>query len=556
MRGMIQDHPLLISSLLRHAVTNHAKQGVIALDRNPDGSSRGTVTKTGYAALAGRAAQLAHALTRLGVEQGDRIATLAWNDQRHFELYYAISGMGAVCHTVNPRLFPDQITYIIRHAEDRWIFVDPTILPLLEAIFDGIADVPRGIVVMAAELPETKLANRTSLLAYEELIANEPSSFDWPVFDENTASSLCYTSGTTGNSKGVLYSHRSTVLHTWAIALPEAIALHPGVTILPVVPMFHANAWGTIYAATMTGANLAMPGPRLDGQSLYELIMAAGVNYVGGVPTVWMGLLEYLRKSGNRLPSGMRGIAGGSALPPALSEAFWKEHGLRIDHGWGMTELSPVGAYNMETRPLDTLSDNEIISAAAKQGRPPFGIELKIIDDDGNDRPRDGSAVGELVARGPWVTSGYYKNDEASKTAFTADGWFRTGDVATIDPDGYIELVDRVKDLIKSGGEWISSIDLENLALTMPGIREAAAIPARHKKWDERPLIIAVREAGATVDAEGLRAHLAGKLAKWMLPDAIIFVDELPHTATGKIMKRDLREQYADYLERIGLDEA
>lgn len=556
MLGLMQDHPLLISTLLQHAATNHAKTGILSLDRDASGASLGTVTHTNYAELAKRAAKLANALDRLGIQRGDRIGTLAWNDQRHFELYYAISGIGAICHTLNPRLFPEQLTYIIRHAEDRWLFVDPTILPALEKIFDGIKDVPAGIVVMADRVPETKVAGQIQLLAYDDLIATEADTYDWPIFDENTASSLCYTSGTTGNSKGVLYSHRSTILHTWAIASAEAIAMHRGTTLLPIVPMFHANAWGTIYAATMTGTTLAMPGPRLDGQSLYELITSSNTNYIGGVPTIWMGLLEYLRKSGNNLPAGMRGIAGGSALPPALSEAFWKEQGLRIDHGWGMTELSPVGAYNMPAKPLTEMSDDEIIAGAAKQGRPPYGVALKIIDDDGNELPRDGKAVGELVVRGSWVTSGYYKDDEANKTAFTHDGWFRTGDVSTIDEDGFIELVDRVKDLIKTGGEWISSIDLENLALTIPGIREAAAIPARHKKWDERPLIIAVRDEGAEIDADGVRDYLAKTLSKWMLPDAVIFVDELPHTATGKIMKRTLRDEYADYLEKHGLDQS
>lgn len=362
MRGLMQDHPLLITSLLQHAATSHTKTGILSLDRDASGASLGTVTKTNYRDLEKRAAQLANALIRLGIKSGDRIATLAWNDKRHFELYYAISGIGAICHTVNPRLFPEQISYIIRHAEDRWIFVDPTILPVLANIFDTIKDVPTGIVVMAETIPETTLSGRIQLLAYEDLVTPEPETYDWPIFDENTASSLCYTSGTTGNSKGVLYSHRSTVLHTWAIASAEAIAMHAGTTILPIVPMFHANAWGTIYAATMTGANLAMPGPRLDGQSLYELVMATDTNYIGGVPTVWMGLLDHLRKSGNKLPSDMRGIAGGSALPPAISEAFWKEHGLRIDHGWGMTELSPIGAYNMPTKPLSQMSNGLAIA--------------------------------------------------------------------------------------------------------------------------------------------------------------------------------------------------
>ena len=385
----------------------------------------------------------------------------------------------------------------------------------------------------------------------------KPATYDWPIFDENTASSLCYTSGTTGNSKGVLYSHRSTLLHTWAIGSPEAVAMHAGTTLLPIVPMFHANAWGTIYAATMTGASIAMPGPRLDGQSLYELIIAAGATYIGGVPTVWMGLLDYLRKSGQqtaRRPArDRRRFGSATGIERSLLEGAWSQDRPRLGHDRDEPPSAPTIC-----RPSPSLRcrTRKCYKAPIKQGRAPYGVALKIIDDDGNDLPRDGKTVGELVVRGPWVTRGHYNDDEANKTAFTADGWFRTGDVATIDEDGFIELVDRVKDLIKSGGEWISSIDLENLALTLPGIKEAAAIPARHKKWDERPLVIAVREDSSDVDADALRTHLAKTLTKWMLPDAIIFVDELPHTATGKIMKRALRDTYADYLEKQGLDGA
>ncbi len=554
MRGQMQDHPLLISSLLNHASLNFRKQGIVSLDRDADGASLGSTTTVTYDVLARRTAKLANALIDLGVKPSDRIATLAWNDQRHFELYYAISGIGAVCHTINPRLFPDQLTYIVRHAADRWIAVDPTLLPVLEAVFDDVADVPEGIIVLSGAMPETPLAERTTVLLYENLIAPHTEVITWPSFDENSAAVMCYTSGTTGNPKGVLYSHRSTVLHAWSIALPDAVALSQSTVILPIVPMFHVNAWGTVYGAAMTGATMAMPGPRLDGQSLYELIEAAGVNYICGVPTVWLGLLDYLRKAGKKLPEGLRGVGGGSAIPRALIEAYWKEQGVRIDHGWGMTELSPVGAYNAPSRPLAEMSDEELIADAIKQGRAPYGVELKIIDEDENELPRDGQTSGELCVRGPWVTSGYYHDAEANKAAFTSDGWFKTGDVATIDGDGYIELVDRVKDLIKSGGEWISSIEVENLALTYPGIKEAAAVPARHKKWTERPIIVAVREEGASVDEEALREHLAKTLTKWMLPDAIVFVDELPHTATGKIMKRALRDDYADYLERHGLD--
>jgi len=552
MQGLMQDHPLLVSGLLTHAARNHSQSGIRTAERDGNGNATGNAAAITYPELSARVARLAHVLQALGVEPGDRIATLAWNDHRHYELYFAISGIGAVCHTINPRLFADQITYIIRHAEDRWIFIDPTLLHVLEGVADAIADVPAGIVVMAAAVPDTSLASQFPVHAYEDLLDGRPETFLWPVFNENTASSLCYTSGTTGNPKGVLYSHRSTVLHAWSIALPNAIAMHEWDVILPIVPMFHVNAWGSVYAATMTGASLAMPGPRLDGRGLCELIDAAGVTYIAGVPTVWLGLLAYLRESGNRLPAGLRGVCGGSALPPALVEAFWREHGIRIDHGWGMTELSPVGTYNTPPRTLDGLSSKEIAAADLKQGRPPYGIELKIIDEAGNDLPRDGRTQGELCVRGPWVTSGYFRDDAAIAAAFTADGWFRTGDVATIDEDGGMEIVDRVKDLIKSGGEWISSIELENLAMSHPGIRQAAAVPARHPKWDERPVLIAIPEPGAAVSEDDLRTHLAARLEKWMLPDAIIFVDELPLTATGKVMKRTLRQTFADYLERTG----
>jgi acyl-CoA synthetase (AMP-forming)/AMP-acid ligase II len=555
MQGLMQDHPLLISGLLTHAARNCRQSGILAVERDASGQSTGRARKTTYPDLARRAASLAHALTDLGIQSGDRIATLAWNDQRHYELYFAISGIGAVCHTINPRLFPDQISYIIRHAQDRWIFIDPTLMPVLERVAAQIAGVPAGIVVMADHVPDTPLKAHFDVLAYEELVADRPTTFDWPVFDENTASGLCYTSGTTGNPKGVLYSHRSTVLHAWSIALPGAISMHPADVILPIVPMFHVNAWGSVYAATMTGANLAMPGPRLDGKGLFELIEAAGVTYVAGVPTVWLGLLAYLRESGKKLPDGLRGVCGGSALPAALVEAFWTEHGVRVDHGWGMTELSPVGAYNTAPADLSGLTVAEIVAGDRKQGRPPYGIELKIIGADGNELPRDGETQGELCVRGPWVTSGYYNDDDANAGAFTADGWFRTGDVATIDQNGDMEIVDRVKDLIKSGGEWISSIELENLAMTHTAISQAAAVPARHPKWDERPILVAVREADAEVSEADLVAHLEKTLSKWMLPDAVVFVDELPLTATGKVMKRALRETYADYLERQGLDQ-
>ena len=547
MRGLMQDHPLLISALLRHAEANHRASGIITARRD------GPNTRHTYPQIASRSAQLANALIRLGIRPGDRIATMAWNDHRHVELYFAISGIGAICHTINPRLFADQISYIVQHAADRWLFIDSGLLPVVEPVFPQLRDTLEGIVVMAPHVPETSLATQTTVHAYEELISTEADTVDWPVFDENTASSLCYTSGTTGSPKGVLYSHRSTLLHAWTIALPDMVAMRAVDVILPIVPMFHVNAWGIPYAAALTGATLAMPGPNLDGASLHALITEENVTYAAGVPTVWLGLLQHLRTTGGTLPADLRGLVGGSALPQSLAETFQNEYGVRLEHGWGMTEMSPVGAYNAAKPENRDLSPEQYFAEhIRKQGRPPFGVEIKIIDTEGNALPHDGAAQGELCVRGPWITSGYFEAEDGGKAAFTADGWFRTGDVATIDASGYMLIVDRVKDLIKSGGEWISSIELENLALAVPGVREAAAVPARHPKWDERPILIVAREPQSEIDEAGIKDALARDLKSWMLPDAVVFVDELPHTATGKILKRQLREEYADYLVRTG----
>ena len=394
MRGLMQDHPLLISSLLRHAAQNH-RQGIIHSVFADGSTARHTYPEVGT-----RTARLANALVGLGIEPGDRVATMAWNDHRHFELYFAISGIGAVCHTINPRLFPDQLVYIIRHAGDRWLFIEPMLLPVLEGVFDEVAGTLEGVCVMAASVPETGLAGRVRLAAYEELLAPEPEEFDWPTFDENTASSLCYTSGTTGNPKGVLYSHRSTILHAFSAALPDAVGMRATDVVLPIVPMFHVNAWGTVYSAALTGASLAMPGPRLDGASLHKLIHDTGTTYICGVPTVWLGLLQYLRQSGERLPSGLRGVAGGSALPQAILEAYAREFDVRLEHGWGMTELSPIGAYNAPKPENAGMSQDDYFAHANKQGRPPFGVAMKIVDEAGNTLPHDGKAAGELCVRG------------------------------------------------------------------------------------------------------------------------------------------------------------
>jgi 3-(methylthio)propionyl---CoA ligase len=544
MRGLMQDHPLLISSLLQHAEANHRQAGVItAVLGAPN-------IRHTWPEIAARSAKLANALKRLGIKPGDRIATMAWNDHRHVELYFAISGLGAICHTINPRLFADQIRYIIRHAADRWLFIDPTLLPALEPVFPHLEGSLEGVFVMSPDVPATPLAAATDLVAYEHLLAAEPDTIDWPIFDENTASSLCYTSGTTGNPKGVLYSHRSTLLHAWSIALPDMVGMRSVDVVLPIVPMFHVNAWGIPYAAALTGATLAMPGPHLDGSSLHALMSDENVTYAAGVPTVWLGLLQHLRATGGRLPKNLRGLVGGSALPQSLAETYEMEFGVRLEHGWGMTEMSPVGAYNAPKPENQNITPRQYLTHhVRKQGRAPFGVEMKIIDPAGNALPHDGRTQGELCVRGPWITSGYYEAPvEDNDTAFTIDGWFRTGDVVTIDESGYMHIVDRVKDLIKSGGEWISSIELENLTLAIPGIREAAAVPARHPKWDERPILIVAREEGTNVTEAEVRNVLSTQLKSWMLPDAVVFVDDLPHTATGKILKRKLREDYADYL--------
>ncbi len=544
MRGSMQDHPLLISNILKHASQNHPNAGLITAQGD------GQFVRHTYPELAARSAQLANALRKLGIAPGDRVASLGWNDHAHFEFYYAVSGIGAICHTINPRLFADQLIYIIRHAEDRWIFIDASLLAVLEPVANDIKDILDGIVVFGDHIPETSLSTTFNIIAYEDLIANEPTIIDWPELDETTACTLCYTSGTTGNPKGVLYTHRSTVLHAWSLALPDAVGLRATDVILPIVPMFHVNAWGVPYAAPLVGATIAMPQRFLDGASLFTLIHDAKVTYAAGVPTIWLALDQYLKKTGGKLPQNMRGLVGGAALPESLATTFLDAHGITLDHAWGMTEMSPLGTYNSRKPENAHLSPSDYIAALIqKQGRPPFGVEMKLIDDDGATLAHDGETRGELCVRGPWITAGYFKVDQAiNDAAMTPDGWFKTGDVVTIDPSGYMHIVDRSKDLIKSGGEWISSIELENLALGIPGVAEAAAIPATHPKWDERPLLIVVKEENYNLTEEVIRDHLATHLKQWMLPDAVVFVSSLPHTATGKILKRSLRDDYASYL--------
>jgi acyl-CoA synthetase (AMP-forming)/AMP-acid ligase II len=537
MFGLMQDRPLLISSLIEFASLNHGDEEIVSR------TIEGPIHHYTYKECVVRSRQLAKALDKLGVDQGDRIATLAWNGYRHVEIYYGVSGMGAVCHTINPRLFPEQIIYIVNHAEDKYMFVDLTFVPLIEKVRDQIPNV-KGFVIMtdAAHMPETKLPN---VICYEDLLATVDDDYAWPTFDERTASSLCYTSGTTGNPKGVLFSNRSTILHSYGVCTLDGLGLSNMETILPVVPMFHVNAWGIPYAAAMCGAKMVLPGARMDGESLFELMESEQVTLSAGVPTIWMMLLKYMKQNDKKFTSMQRTVIGGAAAPRAMIETFEKEYDVRVIHAWGMTEMSPLGtACNLKKKHLNYSIDQKI-DLSLKQGRAVYGVDMKIVDAAGNDLPWDGKAFGNLLVRGPWITSGYFKGEGGN--AIDENDWFDTGDVATIDADGYMQITDRSKDVIKSGGEWISSIDVENEAVGCPGIAEAAVIAVSHPKWDERPLLVAVKAEGATVTKEDVIEHLKGSLAKWQLPDDVIFVDQLPHTATGKILKTKLRSEYKGY---------
>jgi fatty-acyl-CoA synthase len=538
----MQQQPLLISSILRHAARHHASGEIVSK------TTEGAIHRTTYAALESRARRLARVLARLGITAQDRVGTLAWNGYRHLEVYYGAPGMGAICHTINPRLHPDDIAYIITHAGDAVLFADTSFVSLLETIAPKIKASVRAIVMMtdAVNMPEVKLPAGMVLHCYEALMDAADDDFVWPTFDETTASALCYTSGTTGRPKGVLYSHRSTFLHAYAIALPDVMALRAVDRILPVVPMFHVNAWGIPYGAALCGTSLVMPGRHLDGASLQALMNDEQVNFTCGVPTVWMGLLAHLRATGGRLTSLKRIMTGGSACPPLLIEAFEAEYGVGVEHGWGMTELSPVGTYNAPKPVHATLSQADRHALMLKQGRVLSGIDMKIVDGDGAELKWDGKAFGDLKVRGPWVCSAYYGDEPGS--ALDAEGWFATGDVATIDPNGVMEITDRSKDVIKSGGEWISSITLENIAVSHPDVAEAAVIAARHPKWDERPVLVVVPRAGRTIDPEDVLRSYAGKVPKWWLPDAVVVAEELPHTATGKLQKTILRSRYRDHL--------
>jgi len=546
MFGLMQDHPLLISDIIRHAARHHGGNEIVS--RGVDGS----LHRQDYVTLERRARRLVRVLQGLGVKAGDRVATLAWNGFRHVELYYAISGMGAVCHTVNPRLSTDDIAFIMHDAGDILLFADITFANAIAAATPNCGGSLRAVVLLCerAEMPAVTLPAGIALLCYEDLMAAADENFDWPSFDERTAGSLCYTSGTTGRPKGVLYSHRSTLLHAYALNGANVMGMRRQDRVMPVVPMFHVNAWGIAYGALMAGASLVMPGRHLDGASVARLLNSECVTFSAGVPTVWLGLLQHLRASGERLETARRLTVGGSACPPALIEAFDREYGVTIEHAWGMTECSPLGTYNTP-RIVEGESDTAALVRKSKQGQAIFGLDIRIVDDNGVPQPHDGRASGNLQMRGQWVCGAYFGNQPGS--ACDAEGWFTTGDVATIDADSNMEITDRSKDVIKSGGEWISSILLENIAVSHPDVAEAAVIAASHPKWDERPLLLVVPKEGRSLTPEAVLAVYEGKVAKWWLPDAVLVVDELPHTATGKLSKLALRQAYRGYLQERGV---
>jgi fatty-acyl-CoA synthase len=536
--GQMMERPLLISSIIEYAALVHADKQIVSRD------AAGRIHSYGYGDAAKRIASLAHGLMALGVRPGDRVATVAWNDYRHFELYYAISGIGAVCHTVNPRLFRDQLIHIFNHAEDRFVFVDPTLLPLIEGLAPALKTI-EGVVVMAdaSEMPDTALEEAR---CYETLLEGQPESIDWPDLDERTAAAICYTSGTTGNPKGALYSHRSTVLHALSSIIGHEGWLSPRHVLMPVVPMFHVCAWGYPYACPIAGAGMVMPGPKLDGASLHNLMESEQVTLAAGVPTLWHGLMDHLRDSGAGFTHLKALLSGGSAASLALVQEI-ESYGVTFLHGWGLTETSPIGTTCMESSIPEDMAAEDRQRHKLKQGRPLFGVGMKLVDDNGRAAPRDGTSPGQVLLRGNTVISGYFNDPEASKDAFDADGWFRTGDIGVMDADGQLQLTDRAKDLIKSGGEWISSIDLENAALGHPGVAAAAAIAIPHPKWDERPLLVVVPAEGQNADKEAIMDYLRGAVAKLWVPDDIAFIDEMPLTATGKVSKRQLRQRFEGY---------
>ncbi|HET7204781.1 MAG TPA: long-chain-fatty-acid--CoA ligase [Steroidobacteraceae bacterium] len=539
MHGLMMDAPLLITEIMRFAERNFADTEIVSVTFDQPRH------RTTWREVFRRARKLANALQAAGVQRGDRIGTLAWNDYRHLELYYAVSCMGAVLHTVNPRLFPEQLEFIINHAEDKLLFVDATLLPVLASLQGKLPTVERTIVMTDAASMPPAVAGK--LPDYESFIAGHSEAFDWPVLDERSASSLCYTSGTTGHPKGVLYSHRSTVLHAYGGCMMDSLGLSGADCVLAVVPMFHANAWGLPYNAPMTGARLVFPGPRMgDAPTLTRLMNDEGVTLAAAVPTVWTMLLNHLQQSGEKLKTLRRTVIGGSAVPLQMIRAFRDRHGVTVIQGWGMTETSPLGSVSTLRADQLQLPEEEQVQLRGKAGHGIFGISMKIVGDDGKELPWDGVSAGELKVSGPWVCGGYFRLDRSP--AHAEPGWFATGDVAVIHPNGFLQITDRAKDVIKSGGEWISSVDLENCACGHPEVLMAAAIGVRHPKWDERPVLLVVPRPGCAPGAESVLEHLAQHFAKWQLPDTVVFVEALPLTATGKINKRSLRETYGHVL--------
>jgi len=535
MLGLMQDWPLLCHRVIDHAALNHAERKVITR------SIEGPIHQTNYAEIRTRALRVAKRLDRDGIKLGDRVATLAWNTWRHFEAWYGILGVGAIYHTVNPRLFVDQIVWIINHAEDRVVMTDLTFVPLLEKIADKLPTVERYIVFTdAAHMPQTSLRNA---VAYEEWLAEADGDFVWKTFDENTAAGMCYTSGTTGNPKGVLYSHRSNVLHS--LLFMTAFPFHASDIMLPIVPLFHANAWGLVFTAPVVGSSLVMPGAKLDGASVYELLTEFKVTCSAAVPTVWLLLLQHLEKTAGKLPDLKQVLIGGSAVPRAVIKTFSDKYGVDVVHGWGMTEMSPIGTTSALKPEYAGLTGEARLDVLQKQGATPFGVEMEITDDAGRVLLWDGKTFGRIKVRGPAVAKAYYKSDER---ILDDHGFFDTGDVGTMDRYGYMQITDRSKDVIKSGGEWISSIDLENLAVGHPKVAEAAVIGVSHPKWAERPLLIIVLKEGQTATKEEILGFLQGKIASWWMPDDVVFVSSIPHTATGKILKTALREQFKDHV--------
>ncbi len=542
MLGLMQKQQLLTSNLLEFAERYHRDTEIVS--RRVEGD----IHRYTYADFAQRSRQLAQTLDGMGLAAGTRVASLAWNGYRHMELYYGVGGSGRVIHTLNPRLHPDQVVWIVNHAEDEVLCFDSCFLPIVQAIHERCPKVRQWVALCDADkLPAD--AGIPGLVAYEAWIAGADGAYQWPEFDENTACGMCYTSGTTGNPKAVLYSHRSTVLHAYGASLPDVMDISSRDVVLPVVPMFHVNAWGLPFSGPLNGAKLVFPGPALDGPSVYALMEAEKVTFAAGVPTVWQMLLSHVQSQGLRFGSLQRTIIGGSACPPAMIKTFQDDYGVTVLHAWGMTELSPLGTVcTLKHKHLALPADTQA-QLLAKQGRVIFGVDMRIVGDDGQDQPWDGKTYGDLLVRGPWVVADYYRSEGASPLVTDAQGrdWFPTGDVATIDADGFMQITDRSKDVIKSGGEWISSIDIENIAMAHPAVAMAACVGMPHPKWDERPVVFVALKKDAAVSEADLLAFYQGKMAKWQIPDAVVFVDAIPLGATGKMLKTRLREQFKDY---------